>query len=123
MSVITTPSTAHTDWSPSEPGPTYCDCWPLSLPPTLMRSVSTPGVDCRMAQGSRAVGIFSSSVWLTVAPVEIRRSSSSGDSAVTVITSSTAAFIVTSISVLRPTLIEMFGYSTLEKPSSCAFNL
>jgi hypothetical protein len=62
-----------------------------------------------MAQGSRAVGIFSSSVCATVAPVLMRRSSSSGDSAVTVITSSTAAFMVTSIEVLRPMLIEMFG--------------
>ncbi len=109
MSVITTPSTDQTAWSPAEPGPTYCDCWPLSLPPTLIRSVSTPGVDCRIAQGSRAVGIFSSSVWLTVAPVEIRRSSSSGLSAVTVMTSSTAGDNLTSIEVLRPMLITMFG--------------
>ena len=74
-----------------------------------MRSVSTPGVDWRTAQGSRDVGIFSSSVWLTVAPVEIRRSSSSGLSAVTVMTSSTAADSFTSIWVLRPMLITMFG--------------
>ncbi|HXT21095.1 MAG TPA: hypothetical protein VN923_10115 [Thermoanaerobaculia bacterium] len=75
----------------------------------MMRSVSTPGVVCRIAQGSRAVGIFSSSVDATVAPVEMRRSSSSGDSAVTVMTSSTAACSVTSMVVLRPTLMLMFG--------------
>jgi hypothetical protein len=79
------------------------------VPPTLTRSVSTPGVVCRIAQGSRAVGIFSSSVDATVAPVEMRRSSSRGDSAVTVITSSTAACRVTSIEVLRPMLMTMFG--------------
>ena len=109
MSVITMPSIDHTAWSPPEPGPTYCACWPDSLPPTLMRSVSTPGVDCNTAQGSRAVGIFESSVWLTVLPVRIDFSSSSGDSAVTVITSSTAAESEISIVVLRPTLTTMFG--------------
>ena len=66
-------------------------------------------MDCRTDQGSREVGIFSSSVWLTVAPVEMRRSSSSGLSAVTVMTSSTAADSFTSIWVLRPTLMTMFG--------------
>ncbi len=27
------------------------DCWPLSLPPTLMRSVTTPGADCQHRPG------------------------------------------------------------------------
>ena len=76
-----------------------------------------------MAQGSRAVGIFSSSVCETVAPVEMRRESSSGDSAVTVMTSSTAEARPISISVLRPTLTVMFGYSTVENPSSSALRL
>jgi len=62
-----------------------------------------------MAQGSRAVGIFSSSVCATVAPVLIRRSSSSGDSVVTVMVSSIADWRVTSMLVLRPTLMAMFG--------------
>ncbi len=35
-------------------------------------------------------------------------------------TSSTAGVSVTSIVVLRPTRISMFGYSTVEKPSSSA---
>ena len=54
-----------------------------------------------MTHGSRAVGIFSSSVLSTVAPVEILRASSSGDSAVIVIVSSTAAFMVSESVVLR----------------------
>ena len=47
-----------------------------------------------------------SSFWLTVVPVRIAFSSSSGLSEVTVITSSTAEFMVTSMLVLRPTLID-----------------
>src|SRR5215218_7947411 len=91
MSVITMPSSDQTAWSPAEPGPTYDDCWPLSLPPTLMRSTSTPGVDCRTAQGSRAVGTLLSSFRGTTPPVLNPRSSSRGDSAVMVIISDTAS--------------------------------
>ncbi|MNC92066.1 hypothetical protein D3C83_84290 [compost metagenome] len=54
-----------------------------------------------MTQGSRAVGIFSSSVLSIVAPVETLRASSNGDSAVMVMVSSTAAFIISSTVVLR----------------------
>ncbi len=123
MSVITTPSTDHTELVIAEPGPTYSDCWPLLLPPTLTRSMSTPGVVCITVHGSREVGIFCSSVWLTVAPVRIAFSSSSGLSEVTVMTSSTAELIVSSMLVLRPTLMTMCGYSTGEKPCSSALIL
>ncbi len=85
-----------------------------------MRSVSTPGVWLRTDHGSRAVGIRSSSTWVTVVPSWERRSSSSGLSEVTVMTSSTAGVSVISRVVLRPTRISIFGYSTVENPSSSA---
>ena len=109
MSVITTPSTAHTPSWRTEPGPVNCDCWPLSLPPTLMRSVWTPGTVWSTAQGSRAEGIFSSSTWLTVVPAVILRESSSGLSEVTVMVSSMAGESLTSSVVLRLMLIVTFG--------------
>ena len=63
------------------------------------------------------------SFWLTVAPVRIAFSSSNGLSEVTVITSSTAEFMVISRLVLRPMLMTMCGYSTGEKPCSSALIL
>ena len=82
----------------------------------MIRSVRTPGVEDRIAHGSRDVGIFSSSVCATVEVTATRDLSSSGASVVTVMTSVTAAFMVTEISVLRPMLIDTFGYSIGEKP-------
>ena len=71
-------------------------------------------------QGSRAVGIFSSSTWLMLAPCARRRSSSSGDSDVTVMTSSTAEERVKLIVVFRLSATTTLGCSTVEKPSSSA---
>ena len=76
MSVIVTPSTFQVFWLESAPLPTYVDCWPLSLPPTLTRSSCTPGTVERMTHGSRAVGMAWSSVWSTTAPVSTLRVSS-----------------------------------------------
>jgi hypothetical protein len=120
MSVIDTPSTRKSFWVSSTPWARNEACWPDSLPPTLTRSTRTPGVWLRMAQGSRAVGIFSSSTWETVVPCWSLRSSSSGDSEVTVMVSSTAGVSFSSISVLRPTRTSTPGYSTEPKPSSSA---
>ncbi len=75
-----------------------------------------------MVHGSREVGISASSVAFTVAPVEILRSSSSGLSVVTVMTSSTAEFMVISRVVLWPTVTTTLGYSTVPKPCSSALS-
>jgi len=64
-----------------------------------------------MAQGSREVGIFSSSVFETVEPAEILRSSRSGLSVVTVMVSWMAPWRLISSVVLRPTPISIRGCS------------
>ena len=97
MSVITTPSIAQMAWSPPEPGPTYVRL----LAALVAADVDAVGENARgrlqdgpgVARGRDLLELG----LVTVAPVEIRRSSSSGVSAVTVITSSTAAESVSSI--------------------------
>ncbi len=105
---------------PFEPIPRKVDCWPLSLPPTLMRSTSTPGAWLSSDQGSRAVGTLSSSTVETLEPWLTRRSSSRGLSPVTVIVSVTAELRVIRRSALPPTRIATSGYSMSEKPWSSA---
>ena len=55
-----------------------------------------------MTQGSRPLGTFSISTFVTVAPVPVRRTSSSGASAVTVIDSDTEGLSTIVTSLLRP---------------------
>ena len=110
MSVMLTPSTAQVVSSELAPAATNTDCWPLSLPPTLMRSVCTPGVWRQQRPGvARRRDLLQLQVSLIVAPVVIWRSSSSGDSAVTVMTSWIAAFSVSCRLVLWLALTETFG--------------
>ena len=83
------------------------DCWPLSLPATLMRSTWTPGIVCRMTHGSREVGIAFNSSCVTAAPVCTFRVSSSGASPVTVTVAATFEsdiWIVNSVSLPRETV-------------------
>ena len=68
MSVISAPSIWKSFCDEDTPAARKFACWPDSLPPTLTRSTITPGVCDRTAHGSRAVGIFSSSTWLTLVP-------------------------------------------------------
>ena len=75
-----------------------------------------------VAQGSRDDGIADISVWLTTLPVRIDFSSRMGDSAVTVITSSTAPLSVTSSVVFRPARATTLGYCTELNPWSSAWS-
>ena len=68
MSVSTTPSTAKTLSRLPEPAPRNIDCWPLSLPPMLKRSICTAGAWESSDQGSRAVGTLLSSVAARLEP-------------------------------------------------------
>ena len=120
MSVIDVPSIWKSFWLPLTPGARNADCWPDSEPPTFTRSTRTPRVCESRAHGSRAVGIFSSSTWLTLVPVESFRSSSSGLSEVTVIVSSSAAVSTRGTLVLRPRATTTSGNSIPPKPSSSA---
>ena len=128
MSVTTTPSIEKLFSSSLTAGATNTACWPDSEPPTLIRSESTPGVWVTIAHGSRAVGIFSSSIWDTVVPFETLRSSSSGLSVVTSMTSemtpptsSPPAAVRSSGSVVFwPTRMLTALYSSVLKPSSDA---
>jgi len=123
MSVITTPSTDHTDWAMNEPGPVKAACWPLSVPPTLTRSVSTPGVACSTDHGSRELGTRTSSSPLTILPQRVARGSIVAGlpwMTMTSVTFVTAGLSVTTTLVLRPTLTTRPGCSTVEKLSSSA---
>ena len=80
------------------------DCWPVSLPPMLTRSTSTPGTLRISANGSRDVGIFVSSSVVKLVAVPVTLVSTIGDSPVTVIDSATvASFSDTEMSASRPT--------------------
>ena len=67
------------------------DCWPLSVPAWLTRSICTPGTVRMNAHGSREFGILLSSSLLTVVPVPIFLVSITGVSASTVTVSATLA--------------------------------
>ena len=79
------------------------DCWPLSEPAWLTRSICTPGTVRMNAQGSREFGSFASSSWLTVVPVPILLESITGVSASTVTVSATPATLTLKLtSTLTP---------------------
>ena len=61
MSVTSTPSSVQLASCGRVPFEAKFDCWPVSLPPMLTRSTSTPGTLRISANGSREVGIFWSS--------------------------------------------------------------
>src|SRR5436309_606452 len=69
-----------------------------------MRSTCTAGADCSTVHGSREVGIFSSSIFVTFVAVPALRVSSSGASAVTVIDSAIDGLRVMAMSAFWPTL-------------------
>ena len=71
MSVIATPSSVHTASCGRVPFDAKFDCWPVSLPPTLTRSTSTPLIERSSENGSREDGTFesSSAVMFVVTPV------------------------------------------------------
>ena len=94
------------------------DCWPVSLPPMLTRSTSTPGTLRISANGSRDVGIFVSSSVVKFVAVPVTLVSTIGDSPVTTIDSATvASFNVTEISASRPTATTTPSCLTLAKPA------
>ena len=101
MSETVTPSKFQEPCVVCAPLATKIDCWPLWLPPTFNRSIWTPGIVCMTTQGSRALGIMSISLRVTVAPVPTFLVSSNGASPVTVTEASTfVSLIVTRMSVL-----------------------
>jgi len=87
---------------------------------TFTRSTRTPGTDCRMTQGSRAVGTASISNSLIVAPVPVLRGSSSGVSALMVMDSSSAGVSFISMVELVPTFTSTDRLRE-EKPCSSLF--
>ena len=103
MSVMTTPSIDQTESLGSEPFATNCDCWPLSEPATLTRSTVTPGIERIRAQGSREVGMPSSSSRPITVAVPTLVGSTTGVSALTSTVSWTAAtFRLKSMLTLSP---------------------
>src|SRR6478736_3397951 len=68
-SVIDPPSRFHCTFA-VVPREARLTCWPEAEPPTL-RPACTPGVMLMTCQGSRAVGIFSSTSAVNVRPVEL----------------------------------------------------
>ena len=104
MSVMLTPSIVQTASCGRVPLDAKFDCWPVSLPPMLTRSTSTPGTERISANGSREVGIFVSSSLVKLVAVPVALVSMIGDSPLTVIVSATAASrSVIGSSTLRPT--------------------
>jgi hypothetical protein len=69
---MTTPSRLQVVSLASAPFEKTFDCCPLSLPATLTRSTMTPGTVRIRAQGSREVGICSSSSFEMVVEVPVR---------------------------------------------------
>ena len=91
MSVIATPSSVQTASCGRVPLVAKFDCWPVSLPPMLTRSTSTPGTERISENGSREVGIFDSSSAVKFVAVPVCLPSTIGDGAATVIVSVNAA--------------------------------
>src|SRR6185436_17434610 len=116
-SVIDPPSRFHCTLAlvPREFRPT---CWPEAEPPTL-RPACTPGVILMICHGSRAVGIFSRTSALNVAPVADFLVSTTGLAAV-IVTSSVMLPISSfwSTPALKPVLITMFGRTDFLKLAS-----
>ena len=81
------------------------DCWPLSEPAWLTRSICTPGTVRMNAHGSRELGSLLSSSLLTVVPVPIFFESITGVMASTVTVSATLASLAAMVtSTLTPML-------------------
>ena len=124
MSVMLTPSIVHTASCGRVPFEAKLDCWPVSLPPMLTRSTSTPGTPRISANGSRDVGIFVSSSEVKLVAVPVAFVSMIGDSPLTVIVSATAAiFRPTGSSTLRPTATMTFSRITVVNPDRATVTL
>ena len=97
------------------------DCWPLSEPAWLTRSICTPGTVRMNAHGSREFGSFSSSSAVTVVPVPIFLVSITGVAASTVTVSETLATLaVTATSTLTPALTITVRCVVAKPPSATA---
>jgi hypothetical protein len=116
MSVMITPSRLHTESLPSAPFEKKLDCCPLSLPATLTRSTITPGTVRIRAQGSRELGIWTSSSFEMVVAVPTRLVSTTGASPVTVTVSSTVATLREKASSVFWPLTTVTGRVTPVKP-------
>jgi hypothetical protein len=118
MSVITTPSSVHTVSCGRVPLETTVGAWPVSLPPTLTRSSSTPGTDRISENGSREVGMCVSSPAVKFVAVPIARRSTSGAAVVTTTVSVTDPTLsVSGSSTFRPTATTTFSRVRVAKPS------
>jgi hypothetical protein len=100
------------------PFETTVGAWPVSLPPTLTRSSSTPGTERTSENGSRAVGIFASSSLENVVavPVAVRSRIGAGAETVTVSMNGATRSSI-GASTLRPTAT-MTSRTAVRKPES-----
>ena len=88
---MTTPSRLQTESLASAPLEKKLDCWPLSLPADVDAVDDHAGHGAHRAQGSRELGIWTSSSFEMVVAVPMRLVSTTGVSPVTVTVSSTEA--------------------------------
>jgi hypothetical protein len=124
MSVIATPSSVQTASCGRVPLVAKFDCWPVSLPPTLTRSTSTPGTVRISENGSREVGIFESSSAVKFVAVPVCLASTIGEGALTVIVSVTALIcIATGTLTVLPRSSTTFSRTSVAKPCSAAVTL
>ena len=124
MSVTTMPSSVQTASCGRVPFDAKLDCCPVSLPPMLTRSTSTPGTDRINANGSRDVGIFCSSSDVKLVAVPVFFTSTIGLAPVTVIVSATDATRIDTgrLTFLPPSMIT-FSRTFVVKPESATVNL
>ena len=124
MSVMATPSSVQTASCGRVPFETKLDCWPVSLPPTLTRSTSTPLTERSSENGSREVGMLASSSSVTLVAVPVCLASTIGDGAVTLTVSVTAPIAsVTGSSTVWPTATMTWSRTLVVKPCSAEVSL
>jgi len=124
MSVTSTPSSVQLASCGRVPFAAKFDCWPVSLPPMLTRSTSTPGTLRISANGSREVGIFCSSSAVKLVDVPVALVSTIGDCPLTVtVSASVATFIATGRSLVEPTDTTTSSWTLVAKPGSAAVTL
>ena len=124
MSVIATPSIVQTASCGRVPFETKFDCWPVSLPPTLTRSTSTPLTERSSENGSREVGMLVSSSIVTLVDVPVCLASTIGDAAVTLTVSvSVPIASVTGSSTVWPTPTITRSRTLVVKPCSVDVSL
>ena len=86
-------------WPGKTPWPRKASWLPVSVPPTLIRFVVTPGTWETMAHGSRAFGTFSITSSVKLNATSVAAVSITGASPVTVTVSSRAATLSSAFSV------------------------